>query len=220
MNKQDVLNAFQFRHACKDFDTSRKIRDEDFEYILELGRLSPSSFGFEPWLFLVVQSPELRERLKEHTWGGQEQIPHSSHMVVFLARKAGTLRYDKNYPKYIMTEVQHLPEDAIELRGQFVERFQKNDFKLLEKENGLFDWACRQIYIALGNMMSGAAMIGIDSCPMEGFNQDKVNAVLAEDFGIDTDEFGVAVMCAFGYRVAEPRQKTRQPLDKVVRWYE
>lgn len=219
MNKQDILNAFMFRHACKDFDTSRKINDDDFDYILELGRLSPSSFGFEPWQFLVVQNPDLREKLKEHTWGGQDQIPHGSHLVVFLARKASTLRYDKPYLRHIMADVQGFQKADVDMRTQFVENFQKNDFKLLENEQDLFHWASRQVYIALGNMMSGAAMIGIDSCPMEGFSREQIDRVLAEEFNMDTDEFGVAVMCAFGYRVKEPRDKTRRPAGEVVTWY-
>jgi len=73
--KEIVIEAFNYRHACKEFNPEKKIADQDFTFILETGRLSPSSFGFEPWKFLIVQNKELREKLKEHTWGGQKQIP-------------------------------------------------------------------------------------------------------------------------------------------------
>ena len=97
--------------------------------------------------------------------------------------------------------------------------FPKKDFKPLETEGVIFDWACRQTYIPLANMMTAASMIGIDSCPMEGFNVEKVEAVLDKDLGIDTKKIGVSCMVAFGYRKKEPGAKTRQSMDKIVEWY-
>ncbi|MFC1885281.1 nitroreductase family protein [Thermodesulfobacteriota bacterium] len=114
--------------------------------------------------------------------------------------------------------VQKLSEDVIKVKNSFYENFQKNDFKLLDNERSLFEWACRQSYIALANMMTSAAMIGIDSCPLEGFVAEKIEAVMENDFGIDPEKFGVSCMVTFGYRKAEPRPKTRQPLDKIVEW--
>ncbi|WP_246499639.1 nitroreductase family protein [Thiothrix unzii] len=77
------LQAMNFRHACKKFDPQRTIAAEDFQQILEVGRLSPSSFGMEHWHFVVVQTPELREKLREACWN-QPQITESSHVVVIL----------------------------------------------------------------------------------------------------------------------------------------
>lgn len=219
MNKDEILNAYYFRHACKDFDTSRTIPAEDFDFILETGRLSPSSFGFEPWEFLVVQNPELREKLREFSWGGQNQIPHSSHLVVYLAKKKPIMCYDSNYVKSFMTDIQCLPEEIVEMKSNRYELFQKEDFKLLDDDRAMFDWACKQVYIALANMMTAAAMIGVDSCPIEGFAASRLEEVLQNDFGYDTAQYGVAVMCAFGYRVKDPRPKTRQPMEKIVRWF-
>jgi len=206
--KEIVIEAFNYRHACKEFNPEKKIADQDFTFILETGRLSPSSFGFEPWKFLVIQNKELREKLKEHAWGGQKQIPTSSHLLVILARKS-----------YFMKNVKKLHEDVIKTKIGYIENFQKTDFKLLETERAIFDWACRQTYISLANMMTAASMIGIDSCPMEGFNAEKINAVLKKDLGIDTEKFGISCMVAFGYRKTEPGAKTRQTMDKIVAWY-
>lgn len=217
--KGSIIDAFKFRHACKEFHTEKKISDKDFNFILEAGRLSPSSFGFEPWKFLVVQNKELREKLKEHTWGGQKQIPTSSHLLVILARKRYFMKYDSQYMKDFMKNVKQLPEDVIKTKIGYIENFQKNDFKLLDTERAIFDWACRQTYISLANMMTAASMIGIDSCPMEGFNAEKINAVLEMDLGIDTEKFGISCMVAFGYRKTEPGAKTRQSMDKIVAWY-
>ena len=82
---EQFLEAMRFRHACKEFDSSRRIPETEFEAILEAGRLSPSSFGFEPWKFLVVQSMSLREKMRDVCWGGQGQLPTASHVVVLLS---------------------------------------------------------------------------------------------------------------------------------------
>ena len=217
--KEKIMDAFFFRHACKEFDANKKIKDEDFNFILETARLSPSSFGFEPWKFLVVQNMEFREKLREFTWGGQKQIPTASHLIVMLARKGYFMKYDSEYIRDFRKNVQKLSEDVIEVKSKTYEKFQKIDFNLLEDERSMFEWACRQTYIALANMMTAAAMIGIDSCPMEGFVADKIESVMKNYFGIDPQRFGVSCMVGFGYRKIEPRPKTRQPLEKIVDWF-
>ncbi|MEE9435925.1 MAG: NAD(P)H-dependent oxidoreductase [Candidatus Adiutricales bacterium] len=217
--KEKIIEAFNFRHACKKFDSEKKISARDFNFILETGRLSPSSFGFEPWNFLVVQNIQLREKLRGLTWGGQGQIPTASHLLVVLARKSYFMKYDSQYIQSFMKDVQNLPENIIEMKRNVYQKFLENDFKLLDNERAVFDWACKQTYIPLTNMMTAAAMIGIDSCPMEGFEADKIDELLAGDFDIDIEKFGISCMVAFGYRDAEPSAKTRQPLENIIKWY-
>lgn len=218
MDKQIILDAFMFRHACKEFDPQAKVSEEDFLFILETARLSPSSFGFEPWQFLVIQDMDARQKLLPHVWGGKTQIPTASHFLVCLAMKTPLLKYDSAGISDFMRQIQELPEDRITARTEYYATFQQSDFRLLDSDRAMFDWACKQCYIAQANMMTAAALIGIDSCPIEGFAQDKVDEVLAEDFGVDLDEYGVAYMLAFGYRIKAPRRKTRRPLDQMVRW--
>ncbi|MBW2061367.1 MAG: nitroreductase family protein [Deltaproteobacteria bacterium] len=90
---------------------------------------------------------------------------------------------------------------------------------MLDSERTIFDWACKQTYIPLANMMTAAAMIGIDSCLMEGFETEKVDELLASDFDIDTGKFGVSYMVAFGYREADPPVKILQLLENITKWY-
>jgi len=213
--KEKILDAFNFRHACKLFDTEKIISDEDINFILETARLSPSSFGFEPWHFVVVQNKELREKLKDNAWGATAKLDTASHFILGLTMKSPLIRYDSPYIKEFMEKVQKLPENVVEAKGKMFETFQKSDFDLTD-DRKIFDWASKQCYIALGNMMTAAAMIGIDSCPIEGFKQKETEKILREDFGIDTDKFGLSYMIAFGYRVNEPREKTRRPLDEIV----
>ena len=217
MTKQDILNAFQFRHACKEFDPNKKVAKEDMNFILETARLSPSSFGFEPWHFIVVQDAELREKLKNGAWGATKKLETASHFVVCLTMKSHFLRHDSPYIKNFMKNVQHLSDEVIAPRSKFYTEFQQSDFDLSD-DRKLFDWAAKQSYIPLANMMTTAAMLGIDSCPIEGFKQTETDAVLQQDFGIDTTQYGISYMVAFGYRVNEPKVKTRRPTEEVITW--
>jgi nitroreductase len=217
INKKEILDAFYFRHACKVFDEKRAVSDEDIKFILETARLSPSSFGFEPWHFIVVQNRELRTKLKEGAWGATDKLDTASHFVLCLTQKSYFTKYDSPNIKEFMRTVQKLPEDVIELRAGFYENFQKSDFDL-NSERALFDWASKQCYIPLANMMTAAAMLGIDSCPIEGFKQELTNRLLRDEFEIDTDKYGISYMLAFGYRINEQNVKTRRPSNEVVSW--
>ena len=217
--KEEILKVYQFRHACKEFDVNKKVSDEDFHFILETGRLSPSSFGFEPWRFVVIQNQDIRNKLLPVAWGAQKQLPTASHFVVILVRKKEDMIYDSSYISNFMKNIQQLPEEVVTMKLGFYKAFQETDFQLLESDRAMFDWASKQTYIALGNMMTAAAQIGIDSCPIEGFHQEKVEAILKEEGIVSGDTFGVSALVAFGYRAEEPkRDKTRQTMDMVVEW--
>jgi len=214
------LEAMKFRHATKEFDANKKISDEDFNAILNYGILSPSSFGFEPWKFVVIQNEELRAKLKEFSWGAQGTLPTASHFVIILARKVKGMKYDSEYIKHMLNDVKKFPTDVQKAYTGFYEKFQKEDFKLLENDRYVFDWASKQTYIALANMMTGAAYMGIDSCPTEGFDLALTEKFLKEDLGIDTEEYGASVMVPFGYRKEAPKhEKVRQDLDTVTSWF-
>jgi len=216
MDRTALIQAFHFRHACKRFDPERKIAAEDFDTLMEVARLSPSSFGFEPWRFLVLQDAGLREALRAVTWGGQGQLPSASHVVAILARR--DMRWDGEYLGRHMREVKGLDEAAVAARRDRIRGFQQNDFRLLDHHDGLFEWSCRQTYIALANMMTAAALLGIDSCPMEGFNRREAEAVLARHGLIDRKVWGLSVLVAFGYRVYPAPAKTRWPREALVQW--
>lgn len=215
---KEIIDAFQFRHACKQFDPTKTVSEEDFNTILEAGRLSPSSFGFEPWKFLVVQNKSLKEKLFPVSWGAQNSFSGASHFVILLGRKKVDTIYNSEYITKIMSEVQNLPEDVANQRKSAFESFEKNDFNLLESDRAIFDWASKQTYIALANMLTAAAFLQIDSCPIEGFNIEKVEEILKNEGILDTEHFGVSVMASFGYRAKEPHEKTRQPLNSIVQW--
>lgn len=215
ITKEEILDAFRFRHATKEFDPSKKISDEDFRFILETGRLSPSSFGMEPWRFLVIQNEQLRDKIKNSSWGAAGKLPDASHFVIILARTHLDTRHDAAYLKEQFKDV---PEERLSQLLGMIEEFQKHDFKLLDQKRFLDDWAMKQTYIPLANMMTAAAQIGIDSCPIEGFNIEKINHLLDEEGLLENGHFTISVMVAFGYRKKDPRPKTRRPVDDIVKW--
>src|SRR5690554_4912573 len=223
MNKEDtmerVLSAFKFRHATKEFDPNMKIPEEEFQFILETGRLSPSSIGIEPWKFVVVQNEELRNKLRQVSWGAQGQLPTASHFVVILSRTIKDVKYNSLYIKKHLTEVKGFPEKVLDKVENRYKEFQEVDQKLLENERTIFDWSVKQAYIALGNMMTAAAQIGIDSCPIEGFDYDRVHEIFEKEGLLEDGHLDIGVMVAFGYRAHDPeRPKTRKPQNEIVQW--
>ena len=217
ITKEHVLNGFHYRASTRSYDPTRKISDEDFNYILELGRLSPSSVGSEPWQFLVIQNKALREKLKPVSWGMATQIDDASHIVAILAKK--NARYDSDFLRESMIR-RGLTEEQQPMALEKYRKFQMEDTTIGESERTLFDWASKQTYIALANMLTGAALVGIDSCPIEGFNYAEVNKILAEAGAFDPNEWGVSVMATFGYRAKEIKPRLRQPMEKIVKWIE
>jgi nitroreductase len=141
----------------------------------------------------------------------------SSHIVVILAKK--NARYDSEFLLESMRR-RGVTEEQLPAVMEKYRVFQSEDSKVLESERSLFDWCSKQTYIALGNMMTGAALIGVDSCPIEGFDYGKVNQILAEAGLFDPQEWGISVMCTFGYRDKEIRKKRRKEFDEVVKFVE
>lgn len=212
----EILEAFQFRYACKKFNAGREIPKEDFFTILEAGRLSPSSFGFEPWKFLILKNQTLKDRLFPVAAGGQNSLRGASLFVIYLARKKIDLLPESPYISHMMKDVEKLPDAVIKGKRDFFSHFQKDDFDLLDGERPLFDWACKQTYIAMANMMTAAALLKIDSCPIEGFNRAAAEKILIDEGILDPVHFGISVMAGFGYRDEVQPVKTRLPASEVI----
>ncbi|WP_425517624.1 NAD(P)H-dependent oxidoreductase [Paenibacillus oenotherae] len=218
--KNEILSAFQFRHATKEFDPDKKISDADFQYIIETGRLSPSSFGFEPWKFVMVQNKDIRAKLAEYASGARKQLPTASHFMIILSRLPKDMVAGSDYIRRMMVDVQQLSPETVQGKQAVYDHFLKTGFAIEDDPRVMFEWACRQTYLALGNMMTAAAMIGIDSCPIEGFNREKISDVLVAEGIMDPEHYGVSVMAAFGYRLHDPAEKTRRCAQEVVAWVE
>ena len=217
LTRQQALDIFRRRVSTRHYDPTRKISAEDFAAILDFGRLSPSSVGSEPWKFLVIQNQGLREKIKPVAWGMQSSITEASHLVILLAKKHA--RYDTPFFSELMERRGFTPEQ----RAAALERyrsFQTHDIAIADNERALFDWASKQSYIALANMLTGAAMLGIDSCPIEGMNYAAVEHILAQAGLLDPAEYGVSVAATFGYRARDIQPKPRRDAAETVVWAE
>ncbi len=158
----------------------------------------------------------MREKLKPVCPGAVEKLETASHFVILLARTG--LRFDSEHLARQMKEIQHMPENVLKTATDSYKKFQERK-QILDNERTLFDWASKQTYIALGNMLTAAALIGIDSSPMEGFDAEGLEKLLAEEGLLEDGKFAPSVLAAFGYRKEDPsRPKTRQELKDVVEW--
>lgn len=206
----NFLEAMKFRHACKIFDENKKISAGEFDFILEAGRLSPSSTGLEQWDFIVVQNKELRQKIREISWN-QVQVTSCSHLVVFAAKIADIKPGSEYISKMINRRTDKAP-DVIGDRTKFYHDFLTGRFK--NDDELTYEWSAKQCYIAAANMMTAAASLGIDSCPMEGFDEEALDKLL----GLDTKKQRAAIMIPFGYRINPQPQKYRRDLNDIVKW--
>lgn len=206
----NYLEILKFRHACKIFDESKKIGAGEFDFILEAGRLSPSSTGLEQWNFLVVQNKELREKIKAVSWN-QAQITSCSHLVVILA-KIKEVKVGSSYIDKMIARRADKDPEAIAARQKFYHDFLLSNFK--NDDELTFQWSHEQCMIAATNMMNAAASLGIDSCPIEGFDRHALNEIL----GLDESEKRVAIVVPFGYRLNPQPEKLRRQRSEVVTW--
>ncbi len=206
--KNKFLEAMDFRHACKVFDESKKISDEEMRFIAEMGRKSPSSFGMEPWKFLVITNEELKKKLRPFCWD-QVQITSCSHLVVILAAiEAVKPESGEVLKKFSRRE---MPKEQLDF---YMQLYTNHLQDTLSSDEKIYAWTSKQTYIALANMMTGAAYLHIDSCPIEGFEKSKVEEVL----NIDTKQYQLSVIVPFGYRLHERSQQLRSPYEEVVEY--
>ena len=200
------MDAMNFRHACKIFDEAKKISDEDMRFILECGRKSPSSFGMEAWKFVVITNEELKAKLRPVCWD-QVQITSCSHLVIVLAGidsvKVESGEVEKRFAR------RKMPKESLDM---YMCLYASHLAKTLSSDENIYCWTAKQSYIASANMMTGAAYMGIDSCPIEGFEKEKVEEILE----LDITKFQVAMILPFGYRLNPQPEQIRLPFEEVV----
>ncbi len=192
MNTADILTALKWRYATKVFDPSKKIPADTWAALEESLVLTPSSYGLQPWKFIIVQDQDLREQLVGHSWR-QRQVADCSHLVVMAVKKAFSL---DDLDAFItrMTEVRGGTAEALAGFRKMIAGTQAQGYMTTE-------WAKMQAYIALGQFMTSCALLGIDTCPMEGFVPAKYDELL----GLESQGLTTAVLCPAGYRHADDR---------------
>lgn len=185
----DHLN---WRYATKKFDPTKILSSQEIEGLLEALRLAPSSFGLQPWKFVVVKDKALRSEIRKNAWD-QPQVTDASHLIVLCSIKQMDEGYVKNFTKQIAAA-----------RGMSVESLAGYEGMMLGslKAKGPLDlvsWMKHQVYIALGFLLSECALKRIDACPMEGFDSKKVDEIL----GLSGQGLESVVMCPVGHRAKD-----------------
>lgn len=212
MNNHEISEKLNWRYAVKKFDAARKVSAADWQSLEESLILAPTSFGLQPYKFIVITDDALKTELQPHAWN-QPQITTCSHLVVIATRNEVTEVDVDVYIKRIM-----------EVRGtdynDDMKNFQAmiNGFRQRAADEGwMKQWTHKQSYIALGFLMETAALLGIDTCPMEGFNPADFDKIL----GLDKEGYSAAVLCPVGYRAADDwlanLPKVRFDADNLVK---
>ncbi len=212
MMHDQVMESLKWRYAVKKFDSEKRIDPKDFEAIEEALRMSPSSHGLQPWKFVVVQSPEVRAKLHAASWN-QPQVIEASHYVVLAYQDHVSVEHVDRYMNFIAA-TQGVGVDTLE-------RFRKSiigDIVEGARSKMIEHWAIHQVYIAMGFAMQAAAIMKVDSCPMEGLNPVAYDEIL----GLKGTGYRTAAAIAFGYRHPECRRlhlkKVRFPKEEVFKY--
>jgi nitroreductase len=210
MTNEELLTALNWRYATKIFDATKKIPADAWKTLEQSLVLTPTSYGLQPYKFLVISNPAKRAELLPHSWN-QRQVVDASHFVVFTARTKMT---EADVDKLIKrtTDLRKLPADALNAyRGMML-----GDVVNGPRGKTAHEWATRQTYIALGNLMTCAAVLGVDACPMEGLNPVEYDKVL----NLNGSGYATVVACALGYRAASDKYaslaKVRYETKEIV----
>ncbi len=204
-----ALESLNWRYATKQFDPTKKLSSEDWQTLEQSLVLTPSSFGLQPWKFIIVTNQDTKEALRPHSWG-QSQITDSSHLVVFTSLKEVT---EDNVDPWIATMAEAQGKTPQDLEGYkdvvmgFIGNMSTEECQA---------WTQRQAYIALGQFMLTAATMNIDTCPLEGIAPEFYDQIL----DLSDTPFSTCVACAVGYRSADDKYatspKTRFTSDQVI----
>lgn len=202
--------ALNWRYATKAFDT-RKLPAETWKALEEALRLAPSSYGLQPWKFLVVTDPAVRAKLKPVSWN-QTQITDASHLVVLARRTEITEPYVNEFFNQMVSERNADASKLEPYRQMMVGGVVKGKDAATQRE-----WAARQVYIALGQLMASAAVLGVDTCALEGIDPAAYDEIL----GLKGSGYETVVACAVGYRSADDKyagfKKIRFAADRVIK---
>ena len=203
-----IIKTLNFRHACKKFDPQKKINKTHLDIIMAAAHLSPSSFGLEPWKFMVISSDDVKKELRPFCWN-QPQITDASHVIVIMSKPGLTIPSND----YVTQNFKRrgLPEQATKT---YIEKYKSHMEAEVYPRMTPYAWASKQCYIALANIMTTAASEKIDSCPIEGFEKDGVEKVL----NIDTNIYEVSVIVALGYRAGEQTKRRRFPIESIIEY--
>ncbi len=182
-----LLGVLNSRYAVKIFDANRKIDATTWQTLEQALVLSPSSFGLQPWKFVVITDESLKAELLPHSWN-QPVVTTCSHLVVLFAKKSLD---DADVQKLMAAtaEIRHMSADSLNGYAGMIH----GSLSQMSPDE-MLEWNKRQAYIALGQFLVSAALLGVDACPMEGLDRAKYDEILG------VEGYTATVMATAGYR--------------------
>ena len=212
IQRESLIQQLNWRYATKLFDPKHKISPEDWAVLEEVLRLTPSSYGLQPWKFIVVADADTREKLV-HVSRGQRQVAEASHLVVFAIKK----NFGEHEIEAHLKQIAEVRGVSHELLDTFRDMMTGDLIKGMSSANRKA-WSANQAFVALGNFMTSAALLGIDVCPIGGFEPEKYNQIL----GLDKQDLESVVVAAAGYRAGADKYaalpKVRFPKAQVLQY--
>jgi len=205
-----LLNALQWRYATKAFDAERQIDAATWASLEQALVLTASSYGLQPWKFLVITDAAIRAELRPHSWN-QSQITDCSHLVVLLKKRTVTAA-DADRLIHTIATTRGIETSVLDSYRQMIQ------VDLIDgpRSQIIGQWAANQVYIALGNLMTAAALLEVDTCAIEGFSPEAYDRIL----GLEYSAYRSCVVCAAGYRSASDKYaslaKVRYPASELI----
>jgi nitroreductase len=210
LSPEALLETLRWRYAVKAFDPDRRIAPELWAALEEALVLTPSSYGLQPWKFLVITGAELRAELRPFSWN-QSQITDCSHLLVLLRQRTVSAA-DADRLINATASCRGLDPASLEPYRQMIHK----DLIDGPRSQTIGSWAANQVYIALGNLMTAASLLGVDTCPIEGFSPSDYDRILE----LEDSPYQSAVVCACGYRSADDKYaslaKVRYPAADLI----
>ncbi len=208
MMNDKIINALEWRYAVQEFDNTKKVSDEDFKTILESGRLAPSPFGVEPWVFVVVENKDLRMKMHDEA-SPQQKVTEADRFVV-IARRTDTRANTSDERIARTVKATGAPAESFKGLKDMIDGVVAG-----KSDEELDAWAAYQAFVPLGMMIETAALLGVDAGPMEGFSKEGFDQIL----GLTDRNLASVVAIGFGYRgddSAAARPKVRRDFDDAV----
>lgn len=207
--QEAILGDLNWRYATKRFAPDQKLSEVQLGLLRESLRLTPSSFGLQLWRFLFVADPEIRETLRSHAWN-QPQVSEASHLVVLCRWRQVTAQ---DVAEFVADAAQKQGTSRESLAGY--EQVIVNFIQSFSSE-GLSAWLAKQVYLALGQLLTVCARMRVDACPLEGFDSEAFDDVL----GLRQQNLAATVICPIGFRDPSDRfsqlPRVRWDLERVI----
>jgi nitroreductase len=201
----NILEDLNWRYAVKRFDSKKKIKDSDFDKILESLRLTPTSYGLQAFKVVQVEDPELRKRLVDASYG-QDQVADASHLLILCSYK----ELQEEHVNAYMERTSAIRNIGIESLDGFAKMIKNVIDRNSEEQNRT--WLDKQTYIALGQLLHTCASMRIDALPMEGFDARKFDEIL----GLSDMNLVATLVCPIGYRHSEDSNQHKTKVRKSI----